>query len=137
MIKKFKFLCKPEIIYGENSISFLPSAIKSLKISRLLLVVDKNFSKTIFFEEIRNNEKYIKFAKMKRRVNPRCLKCKWYKMCYGDCTRFRVFQDSNPANLSYFCYTWENFFEYTHSRFKKLAQRIKERQNMGIQSPLI
>jgi len=55
MIKKFKFLCKPEIIYGENSISFLPSAIKSLKISRLLLVVDKNFSKTIFFEEIKNN----------------------------------------------------------------------------------
>lgn len=52
MIKKFQFLCKPEVIYGANSVSSLPSIVKSLNCKNLLIVVDRNFSKTIFFSDI-------------------------------------------------------------------------------------
>ena len=45
MIKKFTFLCKPEVIYGEGAIKNLPDVIKSLGGKRLLLVLDKNLSK--------------------------------------------------------------------------------------------
>jgi len=57
MIKKFQFICKPEVIYGPNSISYLPLIVKSIKCKNLLIVVDKNFSKTEFFQEILNSLK--------------------------------------------------------------------------------
>jgi len=57
MIKKFQFLCKPEVIYGPNSISYLPSIIKSINCKNLLIVVDKNFSKTEFFQDVIKNLK--------------------------------------------------------------------------------
>ncbi len=57
MIKKFQFLCKPEVIYGPNSVSYLPSIIKSISCKNILIVVDKNFSKTEFFQDIINSLK--------------------------------------------------------------------------------
>ncbi|MCX8081983.1 MAG: iron-containing alcohol dehydrogenase [bacterium] len=57
MIKKFTFLCKPEVIYGENSILQLPDVIKSIGGKKLLLVTDKNFSKTANFEKIKKHLK--------------------------------------------------------------------------------
>ncbi|MCM8803702.1 MAG: iron-containing alcohol dehydrogenase [Candidatus Omnitrophica bacterium] len=69
MIKKFQFLCKPEVIYGANSISSLPSIVKSLNCKNLLIVVDKTFSKTIFFSDIlkilqKENIKFFIFDKI-------------------------------------------------------------------------
>lgn len=52
MVKMFKFLCNPEVIYGKNSVLELPSIIKSLGGKKLLLVVDPNFSSTPFFNDI-------------------------------------------------------------------------------------
>jgi alcohol dehydrogenase len=52
MIKKFTFLCKPEVIYGEGAIKNLPDVIKSLGGKRLLLVLDKHLSKSRIAEEI-------------------------------------------------------------------------------------
>jgi alcohol dehydrogenase len=57
MVKKFQFLCKPEVIYGPNSISYLPSIVKLINCKNLLIVVDKNFSKTEFFQDIINGLK--------------------------------------------------------------------------------
>ncbi|MDD3726416.1 MAG: iron-containing alcohol dehydrogenase, partial [Candidatus Ratteibacteria bacterium] len=57
MIKKFTFLCKPEVIYGENAITQLPDVIKSLGGKRLLLVTDKNFSETEMFDNIKGHLK--------------------------------------------------------------------------------
>jgi len=51
-IKKFKFACYPEVIYGENSISCLPQLVKSFKAGRLLMVVDGNFGATGVFKKI-------------------------------------------------------------------------------------
>ncbi len=78
------------------------------------------------YEKIRSSDKYREFATLKTKLNDKCLKCKYLSLCYGDCTRFRIFQNNNPKNLSYFCDTWKNFFEYSHSRFKKLAEKVKE-----------
>ncbi|MBN1445651.1 MAG: iron-containing alcohol dehydrogenase [Candidatus Omnitrophica bacterium] len=57
MIKKFKFLCNPQVIYGENSISQLPEVIKSLGGKNLLLVADKNFAGTDIFAGIKRQLK--------------------------------------------------------------------------------
>lgn len=54
MIGKFTFLCKPEVIYGENSITQLPDVIKKLGGKRVLIVTDRNFSETSVFENIKN-----------------------------------------------------------------------------------
>jgi|LSQX01.3.fsa_nt_gb alcohol dehydrogenase len=51
-IKRFKFSCYPEVIYGKNSISQLPLVIKEFNKNRLLLVTDKNFGTTSIFKEI-------------------------------------------------------------------------------------
>lgn len=69
MVKRFQFLCKPEIIYGANSISYLPSIVKSINSKSLLIVVDKKFSETIFFSDLLNllkkeNIKYFIFNKI-------------------------------------------------------------------------
>lgn len=66
MIKKFTFLCKPEVIYGENSITQLPDVIKSLGGKKLLLVTDVNLSKTEIFNGIKkllteNSVEYVIF----------------------------------------------------------------------------
>ncbi len=52
MIKNFKFICKPEVFYGNNSVSVLPSIVKKTKRKKLLVVIDSNFSKTPFFNDI-------------------------------------------------------------------------------------
>lgn len=57
MIKKIKFLCNPQVIYGENSVSQLPEVIKSLGGKNLLLVVDKNFAETNVFAGIKKQLK--------------------------------------------------------------------------------
>ncbi|HPP30253.1 MAG TPA: iron-containing alcohol dehydrogenase [bacterium] len=64
MIKKFTFLCKPEVVYGENSITQLPDLVKSTGGKKLLLVTDTNFSKTAIIGSIKQllKEKSIDFA---------------------------------------------------------------------------
>ncbi|MCM8777328.1 MAG: iron-containing alcohol dehydrogenase [Candidatus Omnitrophica bacterium] len=64
MIKKFTFLCKPEVIYGQNSITQLPEVVKSLGGKKLLLVTDRNFSKTETFTRIKKllKEKSIEYV---------------------------------------------------------------------------
>jgi len=52
MVKKFNFLCKPEVYYGKNSVALLPSIVKKTGKKKLLVVVDSNFSKTPFFSDI-------------------------------------------------------------------------------------
>ncbi len=84
------------------------------------------------YEDIRKSEKYLKFVKMKTEVNDKCRNCKWFNMCYGDCTKFRIFQNRSPKSISYFCPAWKEFFQYSHSRFKKLADQVIEyRKNNG------
>ncbi len=54
MTNKFRFLCKPEVVWGENSVSCLPEIIKSLGGKNVLLVADKRFAGTHAFAEIKN-----------------------------------------------------------------------------------
>ena len=54
-MKNFTFFCKPEVVYGENSIFSLPAQIKKISGRQVLLVIDSYFSKTSIFEEIKNS----------------------------------------------------------------------------------
>ncbi len=57
MINKFRFMCQPEIVWGVNSVSHLPDAIKSFGGKKVLLVADRNFTGTDMFGEILKNIK--------------------------------------------------------------------------------
>jgi uncharacterized protein len=78
------------------------------------------------FADVFANRRYAEFRRLKTQLNHRCRKCEWLTMCYGDCVKYRLFQDGNPRNLSYFCLAMRTFFEHTHARFKKLARRVIE-----------
>ena len=53
-MKWFKFLCKPEVIYGVDSVFSLSEIIKKIKCRKILVVVDKFFSKTDKFTQIKS-----------------------------------------------------------------------------------
>ena len=53
-MKRFKFLCKPEVIYGVDSVLSIPDIIKKIKCRKILIVVDKFFSKTDKFAKIKS-----------------------------------------------------------------------------------
>ena len=68
-MEQFIFNCKPEVIYGENSISSLPEEIKK-RGKKALVVVDNFFSGTSHFEEIKkllleNGISFVVFDKIK------------------------------------------------------------------------
>lgn len=71
-------------------------------------------------------QRFKEFRSMKSRLNKRCLLCKWLFLCHGDCTRYRLVQNSNPENLAYFCQSMERFYSYTDARFKELAERVRQ-----------
>ncbi len=54
MINKFKFMCEPEVVWGENSISHLPEMVRALGGKKMLLVVDKRFAGTDTFGVIKD-----------------------------------------------------------------------------------
>lgn len=57
MINEFRFICQPKIVWGENSVSQLPTIIKSLGGKKVLLVVDKNLTGMQEFKAITENIK--------------------------------------------------------------------------------
>lgn len=77
------------------------------------------------YSEIFASAHYRKFRTMKRQLPKACQKCKYLKLCFGDCTKFRLLQGGQPTSLSYFCKAQKMFFDHTLPRFKKLAREVK------------
>jgi len=53
MINKFRFMCEPEIVWGERAVSHLPDIVRSLGGKKVLLVVDKKLAVTDMFTGIK------------------------------------------------------------------------------------
>jgi len=69
-------------------------------------------------EEILNHEKAVLFVNEKGKTNDICVKCKYYKMCYGYCKRVNVCLRDNE-----YC-GYQEFLDYAGERMVKIAKTL-------------
>lgn len=74
-----------------------------------------------------NSKKQKQFGLMKRNLPQKCNGCKWYKHCFGGCTKDRI-KDAGDEGMPRFCSTTIQFLEYADPIFKDLATKWKEQQ---------
>ena len=68
------------------------------------------------------------FGKQKSQRNNTCRICPYLKLCTGDCLKHRIYGSSQrPEQLSHLCKGWKMFFKHSLPRFKKLAEKIKNK----------
>ena len=67
------------------------------------------------------------FSGCKRKLNNKCILCRHLEMCRGGCMKDRIVTSGNYDDVSYFCQTYKQFFDYTMSRFWQLAAEVKQR----------
>lgn len=77
--------------------------------------------------EMLNSELQKKFGKTKRKLHDQCSNCQWLKYCWGGCIKDR---NHNPLdnNLTYFCHSYQKFFEHADTRLRQLAQNWQRQQ---------
>lgn len=78
--------------------------------------------------EIVSSEKFTAFRKRKAELSEICNSCRWLNICHGGCPKYRIIKHSEAQKPTYFCTGFKKFFEYTKSRFSKLARRLKRQQ---------
>ncbi len=89
-----------------------------------------NVSDSSFFE-LKKSEASCRFTRLSQYVDPKCGKCKWFKLCRGGCRREREpFMGNLPA-LNRFCGSYEEFFSYSYERLLQLG-RMFSANNGGI-----
>ncbi|MBC7321228.1 anaerobic sulfatase maturase [bacterium] len=75
-------------------------------------------------EDIYNGGLYRRFSERKHIVDERCLKCKWLNLCWGGCPKFRIDKKGKHINYSYYCSSYQKFFNYADKYFKSLLRFI-------------
>lgn len=70
-----------------------------------------------------NSPKQQNFGRQKMKHKSRCLRCDWYKLCYGGCPKDRI-RDPESHNHNRFCQSYQQFFAHAHQRCLYLAQRF-------------
>jgi uncharacterized protein len=78
-----------------------------------------------------NSDKQNVFGQMKANVPASCVNCRWLTLCRGGCTKDRI-RDPRDKKMSHFCRSYQQFFEYTHEKFQKMAEDWKTQQNENI-----
>lgn len=77
------------------------------------------------FDELKNSDTAVKFIKASEYTDAECKVCKWHRLCYGSCRRYREpFENGKPL-LNYFCPAYKKFFEHCGDRIFSLAEQIK------------
>lgn len=76
-----------------------------------------------------NSEKQQEFGINKKIENKKCYNCRWKVFCRGGCPKDRR---NNPEgdNLSFFCLSYEMFFEHAHKRLSEFAESWTRRQRV-------
>lgn len=77
--------------------------------------------------ELLNGNKQTEFGKLKKILPPQCGTCKWYKHCFGGCTKDRI-KDPEDNGMPRFCSATIQFLEHADATFKALAHKWKANQ---------
>lgn len=77
-------------------------------------------------EQIDKRRKEIKFVETSTHFSEECKRCEYFYLCRGGCRRHRVLE-ADLDGKSFFCRSYQMFYEYTVDRWKLLAQEITKR----------
>ncbi len=78
------------------------------------------------WEEMAESEAFKAFGRRKSETAEACSHCPYFRLCAGDCPKNRVGHSLGHANrLSYLCEGWKRFYEHTLTRFKDLAESVR------------
>jgi len=76
-------------------------------------------------EELTTSIKKRNFARAKQNLSNKCLLCRHLAVCRGGCLKDRAVFDRDRFNSeSYFCQSYQQFFDYTMPRLMQLAAQI-------------
>ncbi|MCI5165273.1 MAG: anaerobic sulfatase maturase [Candidatus Electrothrix sp. GM3_4] len=65
------------------------------------------------------------FSEKKADLPPKCLKCRWLKLCYGGCMKDRI-RDPQDKGMNRFCRSYQFFFREADQQLKQFARLYKE-----------
>ena len=71
------------------------------------------------------NKRDTSFIPLKKTLADECTTCKWLKLCYGGCIKDRIFPDNPNNEKSYFCKSYQKFFQYTNDWFIDYAEKVR------------
>jgi len=83
------------------------------------------------WEDILKSPIYHKFGQKKSEWHQNCNSCPFINFCHGDCQKFRIGHPQNSTVLSVLCKGWKKFYTHTLPRFKIIAERIKNQQEIN------
>lgn len=88
-------------------------------------VLDKwklgNF-RTDSLETIEEKRRQLQFVELSTKRHPDCLQCRWQSLCRGGCRRDRSNEIHGELGKSYFCQSYQMFFEYAYPRLLALSR---------------
>jgi uncharacterized protein len=87
------------------------------------------------WEELYNSQTYHYFGNQKSSWNEECNLCPYLKLCHGDCQKLRYRAPENSRYLSNLCRGWKIFYTRTLPRFKIIADKYKEENDINGISP--
>ena len=74
--------------------------------------------------ELAASEKKRIFARDKQKLCTKCLICQHLDICRGGCMKDKIPLDQSDKNLSYFCESYKQFFEYSLQKFAQIASQL-------------
>lgn len=89
------------------------------------------------WENLLQLKKYHKFGKEKEHWPKLCNVCPFLEYCHGDCQKHRLRDISaKSANLSALCQGWKKFYAHSLPTFIKIAQQVKQEQQIRSTFPM-
>ena len=86
------------------------------------------------WEALLGSPAYASFGSRKSQWNEKCAECKYLQYCAGCCPKNRPGKGKDPAQLSWLCDGWIQFFEHALPKFESLADDVRrERQQAMMQ----
>ena len=74
-----------------------------------------------------NSKRQGEFGGMKESLPQACSNCEWLTYCRGGCSKDRL-RDPRDRRLNHFCEAYRQFFVYSDTRLKELAESWKKEQ---------
>ncbi len=77
------------------------------------------------FEDIEQKRKQLGFIETSRQTHADCPKCKWYRICYGGCRRYREPIMDGKLGKNILCEAYRMLFDYALDRMLKISKGVK------------
>ncbi len=70
------------------------------------------------------NKRTNQFGSLKLNLSNECIKCRWLELCYGGCIKDRIFSDNQNNEKSYFCESYNTFFQYSNNWLMEYCKKL-------------